>query len=88
MKANPPFKPQIRKDDDTSHFDDVSDDEESPLKVKTKEKSDGSYKGDELPFIGYSFNKYMDKVFSDGRSSQDTIAVTSEKSEKVCIIDY
>lgn len=62
-QETPPFVPVIKDETDTSNFEEDEDNENNPLDVAPMKKSKG-FQGNELPFIGYTFNRNFQYVSS------------------------
>jgi len=68
----PPFLPSVTAEDDSSNFEDLSDNEDGPLRHTAAVARDIGFKGEELPFIGYSFTKTLRLPGGKGDASGPT----------------
>ncbi len=56
----PPFVPQIKDPSDSSNFDDDEEEEnENPLIEKNPPKKGKGFTGNQLPFVGFTFNRHF-----------------------------
>jgi hypothetical protein len=65
----------VAAEDDFSNFDDLSDDEDGPqpLRHTTPASRDTGFRGEELPFVGYSYNRLLQYPGNSGGPSNPHI---------------